>query len=109
MSGLVGRAQRAVDTGGERRQVHHQPMPEVHQFGAPGADLGIEGLGDDRREQADLVALVRLATEQPVLQPSAIAVLRTVQVDEHVGHDHLAVVVQRLAQVALAVHLSASS
>ena len=48
-----------------------------------------------------LVPLERLAAEQPVLQPAPGSVLVAVEVHEHVAHDHLAGVVQRLAQILL--------
>jgi hypothetical protein len=52
-----------------------------------------------------LVQLERLAAEQPVLESATVAVRGAVQVHEHIGHDDLTGVVQRLAQVFLAVRL----
>ena len=94
---LVGRAEGALDAGGERGEVHHQAVPEIDEFGVAGRHVGGERRGDDRREQLTLVQLGGLAAEQPVLQPSPVTVGAVVQVHEHVAHDHLARVVQRLA------------
>ena len=77
--------------------------PSVDQLGPAGGDVGRERRVDDRREQLALVELERVAPEQAVLEPAPVAVLGAVQVDEHVGHDHLARVVERLAQLLLAV------
>ena len=44
----------------------------------------------------------RVAAEQTVLQPSAIGVRLTMEVDDHVAHQRRALLVQRLAEVAMA-------
>jgi len=78
-------------------------VAEVHQIDPPGLEVGREGPVGDRREQVALVEVERVAAEAAVLDPAAVAVLGAVQVHQHVGHDHLALVVEGLAQVLLPV------
>ena len=103
--GLLRRAFSPVHARGEGGQVHHQLMAEAHQFGAARRQVRRQGLGEDGREEVLLVVPEGVAPEQAVLQAPTVAVLGAVQVDEHIGHDHVTLVVGALAQVAVAVAL----
>ena len=100
---LVGSAERTVDTCGLRSEVHHHLVTELDQLSVPTGNVRGDRRGDHRGEEFTFVDIDDRAAEQPVFKAPAGAMVVAMEVDKHVGHDHFTRVVERLAQVFLAI------
>ena len=97
--GFVSRPQRSIDPRSERSEVHHQLMTQGHKLGATGADMRSQRCGHNRREELALVTAMRVLAEQTVFKATACPVLRPMEVHQDIAHHHIALVIERLAQV----------
>ena len=95
----------AVDARHVEREGHHGAACQRQQVGGARGHGGGHHLVDDRRDDVAFVERERVAAEQAVLEPASIEVGLAVEVHDHPVHQPLALVVERLAQVALPVRV----